>query len=101
MFEAAKERYRNLRGELGEPGRYDGFLGWEVNNARLLSYRRYHRDLGLFVQLWESRGRDLRAMVAGAAACERAGDPWECVRQQVADAGGHSPEPDAPLPGQP
>ena len=27
---------------------YDAFLDWKLNNARLLSYRRYHSDLDLF-----------------------------------------------------
>ncbi|MFC1525352.1 aminopeptidase [Candidatus Latescibacterota bacterium] len=79
VFEGTKDRYRALRGGLAEASRYDGFLQWEVNNARLLSYRRYHHNLEAFEQLWESRGQDLRATVEALKQCGDADRPWQCA----------------------
>jgi predicted aminopeptidase len=79
VFEGTKEQYRGMRPDLTDPSRYDGYLQWELNNARLLSYRRYHRNLEAFEMLWESRGRDLAATVDALRPCGDAEEPWRCV----------------------
>lgn len=78
LFARAKEAYRERRPDLGD-GRYDGFLEWEVNNARLLSYRRYHKDLeGFEAVLRRCRG-DLAAAVGRFRDCAKVADPWSCL----------------------
>ncbi|MDE2734406.1 MAG: hypothetical protein OXI72_08455, partial [Gemmatimonadota bacterium] len=59
---------------------YDGFLQWELNNARLLSYRRYNANLTLFSAVYRARGEDLTSALEIFAACAEAGNPWQCLR---------------------
>ena len=59
---------------------YDGFLGWELNNARLLSYRRYNTNLALFSAVYRARDEDLASALGIFAACAEDGDPWQCLR---------------------
>lgn len=76
---SAQRRYRShpLAGS-----RYDGFLQWEqVNNARLLSYRRYNRDLHLFEAVYEAQDADLKSSIEVYAQCADTGDPWVCLEQ--------------------
>jgi len=91
LFAAAQTRYRSLRLTLVTPERYDGFLEWKINNARLLSYRRYNRDLALFEQLWERQGRDLSRLVELVAGCDGRDDPWNCLRE-LGEAPAASPQ---------
>jgi predicted aminopeptidase len=79
VFDGFKERYRGMK-ELFPSSRYDGFLSWEVNNARLLSYRRYHRSLDLFANIYHQCGDSLQVALSVFASCEDAADPWQCLR---------------------
>ena len=83
VFARAQARYQAIRREF-KAANFDGFLKWEVNNARLLSYRRYHRDLELFENLYTSKARCLKQVLAVCQACEKADDPWICVRDTLA-----------------
>ena len=82
VFDGFKERYRGMK-ELFPSSRYDGFLTWEVNNARLLSYRRYHRNLSIFSEIYHQCGDNLTTAVLVFASCEDAADPWECLAESV------------------
>jgi predicted aminopeptidase len=79
VFARAQQRYRALRGGFAVAN-YDGFLQWEVNNARLLSYRRYHRDLDLFALVFASLPDQPAQAIALFKACGESPDPWECLR---------------------
>ncbi len=59
---------------------YDVFRQWELNNARLLSYRRYNTNLTLFAAVYRARGEDLASALAIFAACAEADNPWRCLR---------------------
>ena len=83
LFHQARKDYRRNRAGFG--GRYDGFLDWQPNNARLLSYRRYHHRQTDFETVLRRFGGDLPAAVAALAACAGTPDPWGCVGQ------GHQP----------
>ncbi|MBU07402.1 MAG: hypothetical protein CME13_05430 [Gemmatimonadetes bacterium] len=78
VLRAAQDRYRQ-HPEL--PGsRYDGFLKWhQVNNARLLSYRRYNRDLDQFAALHSAHGEDLSITIGILGECANGADPWACL----------------------
>lgn len=80
VFARAKDRFRSRRGEFARD-HYDGFLRWEVNNARLLAYRRYHRDLELFAQVWKACGSSPDRAVGRFRACGEEPDPWQCLAQ--------------------
>ena len=58
---------------------YDGFLQWELNNARLLSYRRYNANLALFAAVYRAHGEDLARALEIFAACAEDGNPWQCL----------------------
>jgi predicted aminopeptidase len=77
LLHTAQDRYR------ADPlfgSRYDDFLQWErVNNARLLSYRRYHRDLHLFDQVYSAQGQDLGACVEVFTQCAQDPLPFACL----------------------
>ena len=64
--------------------RYDGFLQWELNNARLLSYRRYNANLALFAAVYRARDEDLARALDVFATCAEEGDPWQCLRGTIA-----------------
>lgn len=64
--------------------RYDGFLQWELNNARLLSYRRYNANLALFAAVYRARDEDLARALDIFATCAEEGDPWQCLRGTIA-----------------
>lgn len=68
---------------------YDAFLDWKLNNARLLSYRRYHSDLDLFAAVYRHQGADLASTIRVFAQCADQDDPWQCLR----NAGSLSREP--------
>ncbi len=59
---------------------YNGFLQWELNNARLLSYRRYNANLTLFSAVYRARGEDLASALEIFAACAENDNPWQCLR---------------------
>ncbi|MBN2551767.1 MAG: aminopeptidase [Spirochaetales bacterium] len=67
--------------ELFRTDRYRSFQGIPVNNAYIMSFVRYSRDLELFYRLYESRGRDLRATVEALKQLERRrGSPKTALR---------------------
>ena len=67
-----------MRNRFNSPARYDGFLEWEVNNARLMSYRRYH-NLDIFVRLYDGNVESLATIVAQGVSCEGSENPWSCL----------------------
>ena len=78
VFEQAKESYIAQRGAFHNDN-FDGFLQWRVNNARLLSYRRYHRNLGEFKKILLLKNGDLGAAMKVYKACAEKPDPWDCL----------------------
>ena len=82
LFESAKEDYKGMRHNFDTPERHDRFLDWEINNARLLSYRRYH-NLDIFERQFEAHGRDLRTVLELSVACEESADPWDCLSRSL------------------
>ena len=91
VFARAKERYQTLRPQF-ERVQYDGFLSWEVNNARLLSYRRYHYNLEIFDALYSSRGNRLNRVLSVCHSCADSPDPWVCLDDSLnATPATHSP----------
>jgi len=59
---------------------YPGFGPRGINNAVLLHMRLYHHRLGLFEEVWEAFGRDLRQSTHAIIAASSAnGDPFTAV----------------------
>ena len=76
LFTAWQRRFEEKLPEFYDPSRYRGFLEWELNNARLLSYRRYNSRQELFAELYGLTGNDLRQSLELLKGCEKAEDPW-------------------------
>ena len=70
-FKAVQDSFRILN--------YSAFLEWDVNNARLLSYRRYNTKLESLQKLHELNANRLDLTVAGLRECEKATSPWDCL----------------------
>jgi predicted aminopeptidase len=87
IFANAKDRFRSMRHEF-ELLTFDEFLAWEMNNARMMSFRRYNRDLGEFQDLYDRVGRRFDFFIDALKPCEVAEDPWRCLRDAPADAVG-------------
>ncbi len=93
LFSAWQRRFEAKLLEFSDPSRYRGFLEWELNNARLLSYRRYNSRLELFAELYGLTGNDLRQSLELLKDCEKAEDPWsfaEDILSRVRDLGAPS-----------
>ena len=76
IFRAWQRRFEAKLQEFSDPSQYRGFLDWELNNARLLSYRRYHSGQETFAELYGLTGNDLRQSLELLKDCEEAEDPW-------------------------
>ncbi len=79
VFAQCQRDFALIKAEFSH-NQYDGFLQWELNNARLLSYRRYNANLTLFSALYRSYGEDLARALEIFAACAKVGNPWQCLR---------------------
>ena len=82
VFNQAKKRFSAIQTNF-KISNYDGFLEWEVNNAHLLSYRRYHRDLENFHLLYNLKQRRLDLMLAALKLCQEAENPWACLKDSI------------------
>lgn len=80
LFEQSKQQYRERRDQLGG-SRYDGFLQWQVNNARLLSYRRYNRSMDDFDRVLHLHDDDLSSALTVFVECGQSDQPFVCVRE--------------------
>ena len=78
IFNDSKQTYQQQRSDLGE-GRFDGYLSWEINNARLLSYRRYNSNFSRMHALLLRHGNDLSAALETLTICGDAEAPWACI----------------------
>ena len=79
IFRNAQLRYKSLRPQF-LVSNYDYFLKWKVNNAQLMSYRRYNRDLDLFSSVYDNNNRRLDLVIEHCQACSNSSDPWQCLR---------------------
>lgn len=87
LFREMQEAYtRDLKPRLKTTD-CDYFATMEINNAVLLGYARYSKDLELYQRSYEALGRDLRATVAlGVLLADEGGDPKEGFRKWLAAA---------------
>ncbi len=78
LFNLAQERYKAIRSEFVSAN-YDGFLDWQINNARLLSYTRYNRNLERFEAVYQLKKQRLDLALEVFIACSKTVDPWNCI----------------------
>ncbi len=82
IFDNAKEIYKSMNYEVID-GNFDGFLQWKVNNARLLSYRRYHGKREAFEKIRSMKNGDLSEALQVFKACAKEQNPWNCLQDST------------------
>ncbi len=96
VFADAQTRFRPTLGQYANP-RYDYFLTWQLNNARLLSFKRYQSKQDLFERVLSLHGGDMNAALSVFAACGKTDSPWNCLERSAVDQSpaplDQSPEP--------
>ncbi len=66
---------------LTEPQFYSGILTVEINNALILAYTRYHKDLDVFQRLYDQLGGNFPRILNVLAQASQADDPYAFVSQ--------------------
>lgn len=86
VFEAARIRFVDeVTVALNHPERYDHLADLPTNNAWILMRYRYHKDLDVFEQVYAANDDDLAAAVRVFRQAAGADDPYQYLRQWVAD----------------
>ncbi len=80
IFAEAKSRFSDLPFQTDS---YSGFLEWQLNNARLASFRTYTSKLDLFERVYEAAGRNLKDAVTVFRSCADLDDPREYLEMWI------------------
>ena len=78
VFNLAQGRFKETLPLYSNQG-YEAFLHWEINNARLLSYRRYNSKQNVFHRIHDSFEGDLSQSIPLFSQCCKTEDPWKCL----------------------
>ena len=78
IFSLAQEDFRETLPNYHNAN-YIFFLQWKINNARLLSYRRYHNRLDLFEAIYSRERENMSKSMAIFSICSANDDPWKCL----------------------
>ena len=78
IFNRAQRRFKETLPLYINQG-YEAFLHWEINNARLLSYRRYNSKQNVFHRIHDSLEGDLSQSIPLFSQCCKTEDPWKCL----------------------
>ena len=81
VFARAQERFEKTLPLYTNQG-YRAFLQWEINNARLLSYRRYNSKQDVFQRILTQFEGDLNQSIAHFSQCSNTDYPWKCLESQ-------------------
>lgn len=85
VYEAARQRFREeVSPTLNDPDRYERLGRLAVNNAWVLMYRRYHKDLDVFEQVYQAQEQDLSAALTVFAQAAQADDSFQYLRDWLA-----------------
>ncbi len=78
IFTRAQDNFRSRLPKYHNPN-YSFFLEWTVNNARLLSYRRYNSRLDLFEAIYLEKNENMPEALSVFSTCSKSKDPWKCL----------------------
>ena len=92
VFRRAQARFKSIRDQF-ERSSYDAFLQWDLNNARLLSYRRYNRSTALFDGVLKAHQGRWGPALALFKSCSTQNDPWACLTKAAVQPSHREPEP--------
>ena len=74
---------KNLKPKLQTKG-YDWFAKAKLNNARLMNFRTYFKDLSDFERVYENLGKDFKKLIDFCISLEKAEDPEKALAQAAA-----------------
>jgi predicted aminopeptidase len=78
VFTLRKAEYKKIKAQFARLN-YDYFLDWEVNNAQLLSFRRYNSKQDLFLSVHKINQHDFTRSMQVFSSCAETDDPWHCL----------------------
>ena len=78
VFNRAQRRFKETLPLYTNQG-YEAFLHWEINNARLLSYRRYNSKQNAFHRIHDHLKGNLSQSIYLFSQCCKTEDPWKCL----------------------
>ena len=84
VFAQAQEDFRLTLANYHNPN-YNFFLKWTINNARLLSYRRYNSKLYLFEAIYQQQQQNMSKALAFFSICSKNDSPWQCLENGKKD----------------
>jgi predicted aminopeptidase len=84
IFAQAQEDFQPTLAYYHNPN-YNFFLKWTINNARLLSYRRYNSRLYLFEAIYQQRQESMGEALAVFSICSKDDNPWQCLENSGKD----------------
>ena len=73
LFSASLHNYKNQN--------YKNFLDWDLNNARLLSYKRYNSAMPNFQAVYEDYDESIEKLITLAITCSKMKDSYDCIQK--------------------
>tara|TARA_B100001250_G_scaffold368699_1_gene351563 strand:+ start:3650 stop:4705 length:1056 start_codon:yes stop_codon:yes gene_type:complete len=73
LFSKSLHNYKNQN--------YKNFLNWDLNNARLLSYKRYNSAMPNFQAVYENNDESIEKLISLAITCSRMKEPYDCIQK--------------------
>jgi len=83
VFEKYQKRFACNYQRMFKTDTYRWFPSLELNNAFIMGWMTYTRDLGRFEKLYALCGRDLRVMISRLRGVEKAGDPGKYLAELI------------------
>lgn len=80
IFNEEKFRFSEELGEYNNSN-YKIFLEWDVNNARLLSYKRYNSSMPNFESVYKTFDKSIAKMISLVVACSKMKVPVYCLKE--------------------
>ena len=60
---------------------YKNFLDWDLNNARLLSYKRYNSSMPNFQAVYEKYDESIEKLISLAITCSKMKESYDCIQK--------------------
>ena len=80
IFNQEKVRFSEILSEYNNKN-YKIFLEWDVNNARLLSYKRYNSSMPNFQSVYKTLDKSIAKVISIVVACSKTKVPVDCVEK--------------------
>lgn len=82
-FAQMRQNFKDKALPLMQTKYYSWFSQAELNNARLLNYRTYYKDLKDFEKLYQLLGKDFKKLIEFCISLEKSSDPEKALKEKV------------------